>query len=39
VQVTLDGEKLAFTFATKPVPDQPENPDAEGSEPEPVFVE
>ncbi|MGB8841400.1 MAG: ATP-dependent Clp protease ATP-binding subunit ClpA [Aliidongia sp.] len=39
VQVTVEGEKLAFTFATKPVTDQPENPDAEGSEPEPVFVE
>ncbi|MEA2830895.1 MAG: ATP-dependent Clp protease ATP-binding subunit ClpA [Bradyrhizobium sp.] len=39
VQVTVEDEKLAFTFATKPVTDQPENPDAEGSEPEPVFVE
>jgi ATP-dependent Clp protease ATP-binding subunit ClpA len=39
VQVTVEGEKLAFTFSTKPVTDQPENPDAEGSEPEPVFVE
>jgi ATP-dependent Clp protease ATP-binding subunit ClpA len=39
VQVTVEDGKLAFTFATKPASDQPESPDSEGSEPEPVFVE
>jgi ATP-dependent Clp protease ATP-binding subunit ClpA len=39
VQVTVEDEKLAFAFATRPGPEQPESPDSEGSEPEPVFVE
>jgi ATP-dependent Clp protease ATP-binding subunit ClpA len=39
VQVTVEDGKLAFTFATKPASDQPESPDSEGSEPEPVFVD
>jgi len=39
VQVTVKDDKLDFTIATRPAPEQPENPDSEGSEPEPVFVE
>jgi ATP-dependent Clp protease ATP-binding subunit ClpA len=39
VQVTVENDKLVFNISTRPTPEQPENPDSEGSEPEPVFVE
>jgi ATP-dependent Clp protease ATP-binding subunit ClpA len=39
VQVTVNEGKLAFSFAVRPAPERPENPDFDGTDAEPVFAE
>jgi ATP-dependent Clp protease ATP-binding subunit ClpA len=39
VQVTVKDEKLAFSFADRPAPERPDNPDVDGTDAEPVFAE
>ncbi|HVJ54472.1 MAG TPA: ATP-dependent Clp protease ATP-binding subunit ClpA [Aliidongia sp.] len=39
VQVTMKDGKLDFSFADRPAPERPENPDMDGSDLEPVLVE